>query len=401
MSRKKSERELQQIQQNLEYQTGELKVFLADVVSVDISKNENLEDRMIELENLVNTYGGIVILEHIQKKAHPDYDTYIGGGKLDEIISEMQLKGANLLIIGNILKPSQIYKINEKLRKIGAKAWDRIDLILKIFEKNAKSREAKLQIELAAISHMGPRIYDMGMELGKQGGKGKGETNTEIMKRHLQRRKIAIKDELEHYIKVRAEHRKNRVRKGLNTVGVVGYTNAGKSTLTNSLTKKGVLAEDKLFATLGTSVGKMWVEATEKNNFRGREYLINDTIGFIRDLPPELIDAFTSTLEDSIEADLLLHVIDAGDPKIEEKIKVVDDILKNIGATGEKIYVFNKIDGIEGKIYEKTLENGEVENISYLEYLKEKFAEYNPIFVSAFKKINLEELKDKIVEILN
>ena len=118
MSRKKSERELQQIQQNLEYQTWELKVFLADVVSVDISKNENLEDRMIELENLVNTYWWIVILEHIQKKAHPDYDTYIGWWKLDEIISEMQLKWANLLIIWNILKPSQIYKINEKLRKI-------------------------------------------------------------------------------------------------------------------------------------------------------------------------------------------------------------------------------------------------------------------------------------------
>ena len=221
------------------------------------------------------------------------------------------------------------------------------------------------------------------------------------MKRHLQRRKIAIKDELEHYIKVRAEHRKNRVRKGLNTVWVVWYTNAWKSTLTNSLTKKWVLAEDKLFATLWTSVWKMWVEATEKNNFRWREYLINDTIWFIRDLPPELIDAFTSTLEDSIEADLLLHVIDAWDPKIEEKINVVDDILKNIWATWEKIYVFNKIDWIEGKIYEKTLENWEVENISYLEYLKEKFAEYNPIFVSAFKKINLEELKDKIVEILN
>ena len=299
------------------------------------------------------------------------------------------------------MKPSQIYKINEKLRKIWAKAWDRIDLILKIFEKNAKSREAKLQIELAAISHMWPRIYDMWMELGKQGWKWKWETNTEIMKRHLQRRKIAIKDELEHYTKVRAEHRKNRVRKGLNTVWVVWYTNAWKSTLTNSLTKKWVLAEDKLFATLWTSVWKMWVEATEKNNFRWREYLINDTIWFIRDLPPELIDAFTSTLEDSIEADLLLHVIDAWDPKIEEKIKVVDDILKNIWATWEKIYVFNKIDWIEWKIYEKTLENWEVENISYLEYLKEKFAEYNPIFVSAFKKINLEELKDKIVEILN
>lgn len=398
MWRNKSQRELEQIQQNLEYQKEELKVFLADVVSTDISQNENLEDRMIELENLVNTYWWIVILEHIQKKSCPDYETYIWSWKLDEIISEMELKWANLLIIWNILKPSQIYKINEKLRKIWAKAWDRIDLILKIFEKNAKSKEAKLQIELAAINHMWPRIYDMWMELGKQWWKWKWETNTEIMKRHLQRRELNIREELEHYAKVRAEHRKNRERKWLNTIWVVGYTNAWKSTLTNSLTKKWVLAEDKLFATLGTSVWKMWIEWNEENNFRGKEYLINDTIWFIRDLPPELIEAFTSTLEDSIEADLLLHTIDASDPKIKEKIKVVDDILEKIWATQKKIYVFNKIDFVKDKFFEKNLENGEIEKIPYLEYLKQEFSEYNPIFISAFEKINLDELKKKIEE---
>ena len=398
MWRNKSQRELEQIQQNLEYQKEELKVFLADVISPDISQNENLEDRMIELENLVNTYWWIVILEHIQKKSRPDYETYIWSWKLDEIISEMELKWANLLIIWNILKPSQIYKINEKLRKIWAKAWDRIDLILKIFEKNAKSKEAKLQIELAAINHMWPRIYDMWMELWKQWWKWKWETNTEIMKRHLQRRELNIREELEHYAKVRAEHRKNRERKWLNTIWVVGYTNAWKSTLTNSLTKKWVLAEDKLFATLGTSVWKMWIEWNEENNFRGKEYLINDTIWFIRDLPPELIEAFTSTLEDSIEADLLLHTIDASDQKIKEKIKVVDDILEKIWATQKKIYVFNKIDFVKDKFFEKNLENWEIEKIPYLEYLKQEFSEYNPIFISAFKKINLDELKKKIEE---
>lgn len=410
MIRKKSERELEQLQQNLEYQNSELRVFLADVVSPDNSKNENLEDRMIELENLVNTYWWVVILEHIQKKSHPDYDTYIWSWKLDEIIAEMELKWANLLIIWNILKPSQIHKINEKLRKIWAKAWDRIDLILKIFEKNAKSKEAKLQIELAAISHMWPRIYDMWMELWKQWGKWKWETNTEIMKRHLQRRKISIKSELEHYAKVRAEHRKSRTRKWLNTIWVVGYTNAWKSTLTNSLTKKWVLAEDKLFATLWTSVWKMWIPCLppfEKgeggfsdfsSHWYWKEYLINDTIWFIRDLPPELIDAFTSTLEDSIEADLLLHVIDASDPKIEEKIKVVNDILENIWATQERIYVFNKIDWVENKFYEIFSENWWIEKIPYLDYLKMRFSEYNPIFVSAFEKINLEELKEEIVK---
>ena len=198
---------------------------------------------------------------------------------------------------------------------------------------------------------MWPRIYDMWMELWKQSWKWKWETNTEIMKRHLQRRELSIREELEHYAKVRAEHRKNRNRKWLNTIWVVGYTNAWKSTLTNSLTKKWVLAEDKLFATLWTSVWKMWIPWNKSNNFRWKEYLVNDTIWFIRDLPPELIDAFTSTLEDSIEADLLLHTIDASDPKIKEKIKVVDDILENIWATQKKIYVFNKIDEVKGKFF--------------------------------------------------
>lgn len=400
MTRQKSQRELEQLQQNLEYQKQELKVFLADVVNPDNSKNENLQDRMIELENLVNTYWGIVILEHIQKKSRPDYDTYIWSWKLDEIIAEMELKWANLLIIWNILKPSQIHKINEKLRKIWAKAWDRIDLILKIFEKNAKSKESKLQIELAAISHMWPRIYDMWMELWKQAWKWKWETNTEIMKRHLQRRELAIREDLEHYGKVRAEHRKNRQRKWLNTIWVVGYTNAWKSTLTNSLTKKWVLAEDKLFATLWTSVWKMWIQWTEENNFVWKEYLVNDTIWFIRDLPPELIEAFTSTLEDSIESDLLLHVVDAWDPKIKEKIKVVDDILENIWATQKKIYVLNKIDWVENKFYEEFWENWTVSKIPYLEYLKREFSDYNPIFISAFKKINLEELKSEIERVL-
>jgi GTPase len=149
----------------------------------------------------------VVIVKHIQNKTVPDYNTFIGEGRLDEIIEQMQLEESNLLILGNILKPSQVYKINEKLKPIGAKAWDRVDLILKIFERHAQSKEAKLQIELASIKHMGPRIFDMGMELGKQGGQGRGETNTETMKRHLYRRERMIVDDLAQHAKVRAQHR--------------------------------------------------------------------------------------------------------------------------------------------------------------------------------------------------
>ena len=387
MTRKKSLRELEQIQQNLEYQNNNLKVFLADILPKEIKDKNNMQDRMKELENLVNTFWWVIILEHIQNRNEPDYNTFIWKGKLEEIIEEMKLKKANLLIIWNILKPHQIYKINEMLKPIWAKAWDRIDLILKIFEKNAKSKEAKLQIELASIRHMGPRIFDMGMELGKQWAwvwtRWKWETNTEIMKRHLQKREIAIKKELKQFEKVRALHRKSRQRKNIKTVWVVGYTNAWKSSLTNILTKKWVLSEDKLFATLWTSVGKMicnyYFDSKTGQYSPPKEILINDTIWFIRELPPQLIQAFKSTLEDSIEADLLLHVIDSSDPKIEEKIEVVDKILEDIWASQKKIYVFNKIDKIKN-----------------LWDFKQKFKKYNWVFISVYNKIWIEELKNRI-----
>ena len=385
--RKDSERELEQLQQNLEYQEKDLRVFIADLLPSDFEWRQNMEDRMRELENLVNTYGWVVIVKHIQNKIIADYNTFIWEGRLDEIIEEMKLQDANLLILWNILKSKQIYNINEKLRSIWAKAWDRVDLILKIFERNAKSKEAKLQIELASIKHMWPRIFDMWMELWKQWWKWKWETNTEIMKRHLSRREKMVKEELEHFAKVRAQHRQWRSRKWIKTVWIVGYTNAWKSTLTNAVTKKWVLAEDKLFATLWTSVWKMFIEASYNETtweyIPPKEVLVSDTIWFIRELPPKLIDAFKSTLEDSIESDLLLHVIDASDPKIHVKIKVVEEILESIWANQKRINVFNKIDWLSE---------------DYIKELKEKFEDLNPIFISAWKNIGIEELKKEIVK---
>lgn len=406
MNRRVSERELEQLQQNLEYSNKELRVFVADILPEDAEIRHNMEDRMIELENLVNTYWWVVIVKHIQNKSVPDYKTFIWEGRLDEIIEEMQRNDANILILWNILKPKQIYAINEKLKPIWAKAWDRIDLILKIFEKNAKSKEAKLQIELASIKHMWPRIFDMWMELWKQWWKWSWETNTEIMKRHLQRRELAIKKDLEHYAKVRQQHRQSRSRKWISTVWVVWYTNAWKSTLTNSLTKKWVLAEDKLFATLWTSVWKMFVEASynEKTGeyIAPKEILINDTIWFIRELPPQLIEAFKSTLEDSIESDILLHVIDCSDPKLEIKISVVEDILSNIWAEQKRIYVFNKQDSLENwEFIEEVKDRENIVHESKKSYLLNKYDKLNPIFISASNKENLDELKEKIIEQLN
>lgn len=326
-----------------------IKTLVLDVAPSSVLPRE-LDARMTELVSLVSTYGGIVIVQELQKRFTPDYQTFVGTWKLEEIIAIGEELGAELLIIGNILKPAQIYRVNEILRKKKSKivAWDRVDLILKIFALHAHSPESQLQIELAAIKHMWPRIYGMGMDLSRQWGgsknaKWQGETNTEIMKRHLREQTLKIQEKLEVYARTRSEHRKRRLRAGFSTVGIVGYTNAGKSTLFNLLTRKWVLAEDKLFATLGTSVGKMYIESDEG---KWKEILLNDTIGFIRDLPPNLIAAFSSTLEDSVLSALLLVVVDVSDPECEKKLEVVEKTLESIHANAPKLYVFNKIDAL-------------------------------------------------------
>ena len=375
-----------------------LRVFLVDLVDKQTSR-EILEDRMRELENLVNTYGGVVVLQKYQKKDQPDLRTYVWKGKLEEIVEDMLRLEANLLVIGNALKPAQIYAINEKLRLVSEEqnlkekmvARDRIDLILKIFEKHAEWGEARLQIELAAIKHMGPRIYGMGMELSRQWGssgswswatRGIWETNTERMKRHLKEKVLKIEKKLVEYEQMRKLHRDARKKKGMPTIGIVWYTNAGKSSLLNALTNKGVLAENKLFATLGTNVGKCYL-ITNPETWLGKEVLLNDTIGFIRDLPPKLVKSFSSTLEDSIESDFLLHVIDASDPFVDERIEVVHKVLSDIWAHQDKILVFNKIDKADEE---------------RIVQLREKYSDFNCVFISVKEGKGFEELRWKLIE---
>lgn len=364
--------------------TPNLPVVIVDVVPKEISQDEAY-DRLLELENLVNTFGGLVVVKKVQRRGVPDYSTFVGQGKIREIIDDGKALGAKLVIINNILKPGQVYRLGEALRKAKMEAWDRIDLILKIFSKHAKSAEAKLQIELAAIRHTGPRIFGLGLDLSRQGGgigtSGIGETNIERMKRHLKEHEHRLVTKLKHLEQVRTQHREHRRRLDLLSVAIVGYTNAGKSSLLRAMTKKDAYVANQLFATLDTRIGQLFLP-DQKEQGSGKVVMLSDTIGFIRDLPPSLIKSFKSTLEEAINADVILHVVDYSDPKMEEKIIVVDEILNELNL-GEKpqILVFNKSD-LPSPFSQKTVQK--------------QYANRKPVFVSAVDKDGLDKLKEQI-----
>lgn len=361
--------------------TQELRAILIDCIPKEMSAKDAAH-RLEEADSLVRTYGGVSLLKTVQRRMQPHYKTYIGSGKAQELKMDALSLGANIIIVNNELKPAQVFALSELYQREKIEVWDRIDLILKIFQKHASTKEARLEIELASIRHMGPRIFGMGMELSRQGGgigtRGIGETNTEIMRRHLGKGELRIKKELEACRKARSLHMDRRKRQNFKTVGIIGYTNAGKSSLLNALTKKGALAEDKLFATLDTRVGKTFLPNVEK------EILLSDTIGFIQDLPHTLINSFQSTLAETIHADLLLHVIDASDPRVKEKIDVVHDVLQELEVNEkEQIYVFNKTD-LGTHLMEEEFED--------------MFYEYSPVFVSVKERKGLDELKTVIGE---
>ncbi|MEK7570782.1 MAG: GTPase HflX [Patescibacteria group bacterium] len=340
-----------------------------------------------ELESLITTLGGIIADRIIQKMDRPNPVTYIGKGKIEEVAEKIKEKDIDVVVLNAMVLPRQVHALKTKLQKTkpDIQVWDRVDLILRIFDKHAATTEAKLQIELARMNYMGPRIYGMGYVLSRQGGGiggiGVGETNTELMKRHWRDEKKKILDQL---AKISISHRQQlerRKRAGFKTVSIVGYTNAGKSSLFNLLTKKNVLEKDVLFATLDSSVGNIYLEALHS------EVLITDTIGFIRDLPPLLISAFKSTLMESIHADVLFHVIDISDPEMDEKINVVNKILRGLGRnTDEVIYIFNKTDKVP-----------DVNKAMILE----RYKMFSPLFISVRKEEGIEAVKACIVDTLS
>ncbi len=313
---------------------------LIDVIPKDASLKKTQQD-LEELSRLVDTYGGIVVVKIIQKRGRPSMKTYLGTGKTLEVLEITKDEEIDMIVVNGILKPNQVQYLFT-LFKIPV--WDRVDLILKIFDKHAKTEEARLQIELATLNHEFPKLYGHGTRLSRLGGgiatRGPGEKYLETKKRYL---RVRIKDVEKKLSRIRQVHegqRNVRKRKGLKTIALVGYTNSGKSTLLKTLThKEKVYIADELFATLDTKIGDLWLPNIQE------KVLVADTIGFIKDLPPFLIKSFMATLDEVREADLLLHVIDASDPNMTDKIKVVESILNELGCAGKpKIYVYNKLD---------------------------------------------------------
>lgn len=323
------------------------KYLLIDVVPQKESK-ETIAQNLNEALDLIRSHRGGEVVKIIQKRDHPHPSTYVGSGKAIEIAEIVKQQQIDVIILNAIAKSTQLFNLKQMYWNINPniEIWDRVDLILHIFAKHAQTAESQLQIKLASMRHMGPRVYGLSEELGRQmggiGGRGVGETNVELMKRHFRDQIKSAKDQL---IKLSTQRKIQLVRrrdKGLSTVSIVGYTNAGKTSLFNILTSKKKLAKDVLFATLDSVVGTLYLQDI------GKKVIISDTIGFIRDLPPSLIDAFKSTLLESINADLLLHVIDCSDPMMLDKIYVVEKILEELGiANKPRIDVYNKADKLE------------------------------------------------------
>ncbi len=342
-------------------------VLLISIIPKSVSDEMALQD-LQETKALLETYGAELTEVLIQRREIHDKGSYIGEGKIREALDIIVKKNISIVVLNAIVKPSQIYEMKKNFlkRKPNIEVWDRIDLILQIFAKHAHTAEAKLQIELAAMRHMGPRIYGMGMELSRQTGgigtRGVGETNTELMKRHWREQMKKVKYKLNKLSIEKERQLQHRERIGLKTVSLIGYTNAGKTSLFNILTGKSKRVEDALFVTLDSAVGKGILPRSKKG------ILFSDTIGFIRNLPTELIDAFRSTLQETISSELLLFIIDASDPDLENKILIVEDVLYQMGLTTKKrIYVFNKIDLIED---------------NKRKFLSKEFTDMNPVFLS-------------------
>ncbi len=310
-------------------------------ICTDDGDAEELEKSLAELECLLDTAGGVCFAKLIQNKDKPDPRTLIGSGKVRELASLCCGNDVELVVFDEELSPSQIRNLEDEIGD-DVRVIDRSMLILDIFALHAVSREGKLQVELAQLKYTAPRLTGQGKDMSRLGGgigtRGPGESKLESDRRHMKHRIVALEEELRALDKNRRTMRAARDRSGIPKIAIVGYTNAGKSTLLNRLTDAGILAEDKLFATLDPTTRKFELPS-------GESVLLTDTVGFIRKLPHHLIKAFKSTLDEASYADVLMIVLDVSDPEYRAQLEVTEKLLDELGASGKPtLYVLNKCD---------------------------------------------------------
>lgn len=370
--------------------TGEERAVLVGLVQKDV-KEEQVMEYLDELAFLAETAGATTIKTFFQKLPHPDSSTFVGKGKLAEIKQYVVRNNITLVIFDDELRGSQISNIQKEL---GIKTIDRSDLILDIFARRAKTAQAKIQVELAQYQYILPRLRGMWSHLERQGGgigsRGPGETEIETDRRIVKDKISLLRKRLTEIDKQSATQRKERgtfIR-----VALVGYTNVGKSTLMQVLSKSDVFAENKLFATLDTTTRKVVFERTP--------FLLSDTVGFIRKLPHHLVESFKSTLDEVREADILMHVIDVSHPQYEDQIGVVNTTLQELGAFDKPILlIFNKLDQYIERTFDEWLDDSVKEDL--LKQLHRRWdneTHGNAIFVSATERSNIDELRELILE---
>ena len=363
-------------------------------VLIGVIKKEETEQQvkeyLEELSFLAETAGATSVKKFVQKLSHPDSKTFVGKGKLEEIKQYLTGKDIRIVIFDDELSGSQITNIEKVL---DVKTIDRSDLILDIFARRAKTAQAKAQVELAQYQYILPRLRGMWKHLERLGGgigtRGPGESEIETDRRIVREKISLLRKRLKEIDKQSFTQRKDRGE--FIRVALVGYTNVGKSTLMNLLTKSDVFAENKLFATLDTT--------TRKVVFENTPFLLSDTVGFIRKLPHHLVESFKSTLDEVREADVLLHVVDISHPNFEDQLGVVNKTLQEIKAFEKPIItIFNKMDLYEKNTFDKWLEAGTKEEI--LKDLKDKWqweTNGNAVFISATERRNIEELRKLIL----
>ena len=324
---------------NFEKQVQERAVLVGLNADCFTKEETATEETLEELEALLETAGGFCTGKVLQNRHTPDSHCFIGEGKAQEVKMLVEFSQSTMVVFDNELSPGNIRALEEI---IGVTVLDRSALILDIFAQRAKTKEGRLQVELAQYKYLLPRLSGMGLSLSRQGGgigtRGPGETKLESDRRHIRERIHRLEDELEQVRKVRSVQRERRMKNSVPVVAIVGYTNAGKSTLLNQLTGAGIPANNRLFDTLDTTSRQL----TVSDNL---DVILSDTVGFIAKLPHHLVDAFRATLEELEYADLLLHVIDASDPNREEHIEVVEKLIRQLARPGTKVLrCYNKAD---------------------------------------------------------